>query len=105
MKSTLLVAGLALLALPALAADQDAVLALAKKNGCLACHALDQKMVGPAWKDVAARYAGQAGAAEQLAAKVKKGGKGVWGQVPMPPNVTVKNDDIKTLVDFVLSLK
>jgi cytochrome c len=62
-------------------------------------------MVGPAWREVGRKYAGDPGAADQLAVKVKKGTKGTWGSVPMPGNVTVKNDDIKTLVEFVLSLK
>lgn len=89
----------------AFAVDKEAALALAQKNGCLACHALDTKMVGPAWNDVAKKYADDATAAEQLAVKVKKGTKGTWGTVPMPPNATVKKADIETLVGFVLSLK
>jgi len=97
------VAGLAC-AVPALAEDQ-AALELAKKDGCLACHALDKKLVGPSWTEVGKKYAGDAGAEAKLIAKVKKGGSGVWGTVPMPPNVTVKDADIKTLVQYVLSLK
>ena len=79
--------------------------ALAQKNGCLACHQVDKKVVGPAYKDVAAKYKGDAGAAAKLAEKVKKGGSGVWGPVPMPPNANVKDDDIKTMVAYVLTLK
>lgn len=86
----------------ALAADESA---LATKSGCLACHAVDHKVIGPAYKDVAKKYAGDAGAAAKLAAKVKAGGGGVWGQIPMPPNAQVADKDIKTLVDWVLSLK
>src|SRR5205809_7678423 len=97
------VAGLAC-AVPALAEDQ-AALELAKKDGCLACHALDKKLVGPSWTEVGKKYAGDAGAEAKLIAKVKKGGSGVWGTVPMPPNVTVKDADIKTPVQYVLSLK
>lgn len=78
---------------------------IARKSGCLACHSLDKKLVGPAWKEVGAKYAGQAEAGAMLLAKIKKGGKGVWGEVPMPPNPTVKEADIKTLVAFVLTLK
>lgn len=78
---------------------------LAKAKNCLACHAVDKKLVGPAFKDVAAKYAGQADAAATLAAKVQKGGVGAWGQVPMPPNPQVNEADAKALVAWVLSLK
>lgn len=78
---------------------------LIKKSGCAACHQNDKKVVGPAYKDVAAKYKGDAGAAAKLAAKVKAGGSGVWGPVPMPPNAQVKDDDIKTMVSYILSLK
>lgn len=87
------------------AATEGEAMDIAKKNGCLACHSLDKKLVGPAWKDVGAKYAGQADAEAKLLVKVKKGGKDVWGPVPMPPNATVKDADIKTLVQFVLTLK
>ncbi len=79
--------------------------ALAKKYNCLACHAVDKKVVGPAYKDVAAKYKGDAGAEARLIAKVKNGGSGTWGQIPMPPNSAVPDADIKTLVKWVLSLK
>ena len=92
----------ALSAAPALAADE---LALAQKSACTACHAVDKKIVGPAYKDVAAKYKGNAKAQAMLEEKVKKGGVGVWGQVPMPPNSSVKDEDIKKLVAWVLSLK
>lgn len=105
MKKILTLIALAGLALPSLAADQATVMDIAKKNGCLACHALDKKLVGPAWNDVGKKYAGDPAAAEQLVVKVKKGTKGAWGAVPMPPNATVKDADIKVLVDFVLTLK
>jgi cytochrome c len=94
----LTVAGLA--ATPALANEE-----LAKKHACTACHAIDKKLVGPAYKDVAAKYKGQKDAEAKLAEKVKKGGSGVWGQVPMPPNAAVKDEDIKTLVKWILSIK
>ncbi len=82
---------------------------LAKKSGCLACHSVEKKVVGPAWKDVAAKYKGDAGAKASLVAKVKKGGKGNWtevtGGVPMPPySPRVADADIDTLVDFILAL-
>ena len=78
---------------------------LAKKSGCMACHSLDKKVVGPAWKDVAAKYKGNAGAEEMLINKVKNGGKGVWGPTPMPPySPRVSDANIKKLVDYVLSL-
>jgi cytochrome c len=77
--------------------------ALAKKHNCTACHAIDKKLVGPAYKDVAAKYKGQ-NVAAKLQEKVKKGGQGVWGPVPMPPNAAVPDADIKTLVDWILKL-
>ncbi len=78
--------------------------ALAKAKNCMACHAIDKKLVGPAYKEVAAKYKGDAKAAEMLAAKVKSGGKGTWGQIPMPPN-NVTDDEAKKLVAWVLGLK
>lgn len=78
---------------------------LASKKNCMACHAIDKKMVGPSYKDVAAKYAGQADAAAKLAAKIQKGGVGVWGKVPMPPNPQVNEAEAKTLAEWVLSLK
>lgn len=77
--------------------------ALAKKHNCTACHAIDKKLVGPAYKDVAAKYKGQ-NVAAKLQEKVKKGGQGVWGPVPMPPNAAVPDADVKTLVDWILKL-
>jgi len=87
------------------AADAKVSEDLLKKNACTACHAIDKKMVGPAYKDVAAKYRGQKDIEAKLVEKVKKGGVGVWGQVPMPPNAAVKDDEIKTMVQYVLSLK
>jgi len=89
------------------AADE---LALAKKSGCLACHSVDKKIVGPAWRDVGKHYKGDAAARDALIAKVKTGGKGNWtkvtGGVPMPPySPRVSDADIAKLVDFVLSLQ
>jgi len=78
---------------------------LLKKSGCTACHATDKKVVGPAYKDVAAKYKGDAKAAAMLADKVKKGGSGIWGPVPMPPHPQVSDADIKTMVTYVLGLK
>jgi cytochrome c len=78
-------------------------LELAKKSNCLACHTVDKKLVGPAYRDVAAKYKGQDVEAK-LVAKVKAGGVGVWGQIPMPPNSpAVKDADIQTLVKWVLA--
>ncbi len=79
--------------------------ALAKKYNCLTCHAVDKKVIGPAYKDVAAKYKGDAGAEAKLIAKVKNGGSGAWGQIPMPPNAQVPDADIKALVKWVLSQK
>lgn len=78
---------------------------LLKKNACTACHAIDKKGVGPSYKDVANKYRGQKDAAAKLAEKVKKGGSEVWGKIPMPPNPNVKDDDLKTMIQYILSLK
>ena len=78
---------------------------LAKKHNCLACHTVDKKVVGPAYKEVAAKYRGDKTAEAKLFEKVKKGGVGTWGQVPMPPNATVPDADIKALVKWILSQK
>ena len=87
------------------AVQADAGEDLLKKSGCTACHAIDKKLVGPAYVEVAAKYKGDAGAAAKLADKVKKGGSAVWGPVPMPPNPQVKDDDIKTMITYILALK
>jgi len=78
---------------------------LIKKSGCSACHANDKKIVGPAYADVAAKYKGDQGAAAKLLEKVKKGGSGVWGPVPMPPNPAVSDADLKTIITYILALK
>lgn len=78
---------------------------LAQKKNCMACHAVDKKVVGPAYQDVAAKYAGQKDAVDKLAAKVVKGGAGVWGPVPMPANTAVSDAEAKQLVTWILSLK
>ena len=117
-KSTLrhvvLTAGIstAVLAMSAASADvlsRDAALELAKKSGCLTCHKIETKVMGPAWKDVAARYKDDAGARAQLLEKVRKGGRGNWTEVThnmmMPPTpARVSDEDIAQLVDFILSL-
>jgi cytochrome c len=78
---------------------------LAKKHNCTSCHTVDKKLVGPAYADVAKKYKGQADAEAKLVAKVSKGGSGVWGPMPMPPNAPkVPEADIKELVKWVLSL-
>lgn len=87
-----------------MAGQANADEALAKAKGCMACHALDKKLVGPAYKEVAAKYKGDKAAVATLAAKVIAGGKGNWGAVPMPPN-KVTEDEAKKLVTWVLSLK
>ncbi len=88
-------------ALPAFAADELA----AKKQICMSCHAIDSPSVGPAFKAVAAKYAGDAAAAKVLAAKILKGGVGVWGQTPMPAITQVNAAEANKLVSWVLSLK
>lgn len=77
--------------------------ALAQKSGCLACHNVNVKILGPAYKDVAAKYRGQAGAEDKLVAKVKAGGSGVWGAIPMPPHPQIKEEDIRIIVKWVLT--
>ena len=96
---------LAALAAACAAAPAWADEALAQKSGCLACHAVDKKVVGPAFKEVANKYRGDKTAEAKLEKKVKEGGSGVWGQVPMPPNTQVSDADIKALVKWILSLK
>jgi cytochrome c len=78
---------------------------LAQEKGCNTCHNPDKKMIGPSYKDVAAKYRGNKAAEADLIKKVKAGGKGNWGDIPMPPNAHVKDDEVKTLVDWILSLK
>ncbi len=79
--------------------------ALATKNNCMACHAVDKKLVGPAYKSVAEKYAGQSDAASKLAVKVMKGGSGVWGAIPMPANTQISEADAKTVVAWILAMK
>lgn len=79
--------------------------ALAQSKNCMTCHAVDKKLVGPAFKEVAAKYAGQKDATDKLAAKVIKGGSGVWGPVPMPANSQVNEADAKKLVAWILTQK
>ncbi|WP_231967182.1 c-type cytochrome [Thermocrinis minervae] len=78
--------------------------ALAQQKGCFACHDINVKKVGPAYKDVAKKYAGQADAVDKLAQKIKNGGAGVWGNVPMPPQ-NVTDQEAKDLAQWILSLK
>ena len=91
-------------------AQADEGLDLAKTKNCLACHTVDKKMVGPAYKDIAKRYAGQKGIEATLAEKIVKGGKGAWAkelgaEIPMPPNTTVKPEEAAKLTKWILSLK
>ncbi len=78
---------------------------LAKAKNCMACHSIDNKIVGPAYKDVAKKYAGQKDAEDKLTQKVLKGGSGTWGPMPMPPNTQVTEAEAKTLVKWILSQK
>lgn len=101
MKRTLIALAMTLsVAAPAMADE-----ALAKSKNCMACHAMDKKLVGPAYKDVAKKYAGQKDAADKLAAKVIKGGSGAWGPVPMPANPQVNDAEAKKLVAWILAAK
>ena len=78
---------------------------LATAKNCMACHAVEKKLVGPSYKDVAAKYAGQPDAIEKLTTKVMKGGSGVWGPIPMPANAQVSADEAKKLVTWILTQK
>lgn len=101
MKRTLITLAMTLsVAAPAMA-DQ----ALATSKNCMACHSIDKKLVGPSYKDVAAKYAGQKDAVDKLATKIMKGGSGVWGPVPMPPNTQVSEAEAKKLATWVMSQK
>ena len=88
---------------PATPALADMALATAKN--CMACHAVDKKLVGPSYKDVAAKYTGQKDAVEKLSVKVIKGGSGVWGPIPMPANAQVTPDEAKKLIDWIMTQK
>ena len=103
MKKSLL--ALAVLAVTTVSAPVWADQALATAKNCMACHALDKKLVGPAYKDVAAKYAGDKSAIDKLAAKIQKGGASVWGPVPMPANTQVNDAEAKKLAAWVLTVK
>lgn len=94
------VLALALLIAPVAQASEE----LAKKYNCLACHQMDKKLVGPSYQDVAAKYKDEADAATTLAAKIKNGGVGVWGQIPMPPNPNISDADLDTLTAWILEM-
>ena len=89
---------LALTALPVQASET-----LAEDNNCLSCHSVEEKLIGPAFKDVAAKYKGQKDAPAMLAAKVRKGGSGVWGPVKMPANPKISDKDLKAVIAWVLA--
>jgi len=76
---------------------------LAQSSGCLTCHAVDKKVIGPGFKEIAAKYKSDKGAEAKLAQKIKAGGTGTWGTIPMPANAHVKDDDIKTLTRWILA--
>ena len=92
------------LALPAACLAMPAQ-ALMKKDNCATCHSVDKKLIGPAYQDVAAKYKGDKDAVAKLSKKVKEGGSGVWGTIPMPPNSATSDADIKELVTWILTLK
>ena len=100
MKKTFFALVVASLALPAVASME-----LAQKNACTACHAVDKKLVGPAYKDVAAKYASDGEAVAKLSVKIIKGGVGNWGQIPMPANPQVTQADAETLAKWIMSTK
>ncbi len=99
-RALLIIAATATIGAPAIADE-----ALAKSKNCMACHAVDKKLVGPSYKDVAKKYAGDTKAADMLATKIIKGGSGVWGAIPMPANTQVNEAEAKKLATWVLSQK
>ncbi|SRR5690606_30323866 len=99
-RALLIMAVMTTVAAPAMADE-----ALAKAKNCMACHAVDKKLVGPSYKDVAKKYAGDAKAVDMLATKIMKGGSGVWGAIPMPANPQVNEADAKKLASWVLNQK
>ena len=104
MKKTMILAATfiaAAAAMPAAQASAD----LAKAKACMACHAVGSKLVGPSYKDVAAKYAKDAGAEARLALKIQKGSSGTWGPIPMPANPQVSDADAKTLARWILAQK
>ena len=103
LKSLALAASALLMSAGAHALDAAAAKALASKSACLACHAADKKLVGPAYKDVAAKHQGQADALEKVAACIKSGGAGMYGPVPMPAQPNLKDDELKLLAAWVLA--
>lgn len=105
MKKLMMAAATAALIVMSGAASADEGMSLAQKNACLSCHGVDKKIVGPAYREVAKKYAGDKGAHDRLMAKVKAGGKGVWGEIPMPPNPQVSAQDLDKIVTWILSLK
>ncbi|HUN38973.1 MAG TPA: c-type cytochrome [Acetobacteraceae bacterium] len=103
--ATMFAALVALAASKARSAAEPAGEALFEKNDCKTCHAIDHKIVGPSYEDVASKFAGQPNAEQTLIDAVKNGHVGTWGQVPMPPHPTMPDSEIKTIVDWILSLK
>ncbi len=99
-RALLIMAAMAALSAPAMANE-----ALAKSKNCMACHAADKKLVGPSYKSVAQKYAGDAKAVDMLATKIMKGGSGVWGAIPMPANPQVSEAEAKQLAAWIMSLK
>ena len=92
-------------AVMALAGTAQANEKLAQASGCMTCHGVDKKLLGPSYQEIAQKYRGNKSAEADLIKKVKGGGSGVWGAVPMPPNAHVKDEDIKTLVVWIMSTK
>jgi cytochrome c len=99
-RALLIMASLAALSAPAMADE-----ALAKAKNCMACHAVERKQVGPAYKEIAKKYAGDKDAVAKLAVKIQKGGSGVWGAIPMPANPQVNDAEAKKLAAWILGMK
>ncbi|TDQ44860.1 c-type cytochrome [Tepidicella xavieri] len=99
-RALLILAASTVVAMPALADE-----ALARAKNCMACHAVDKKLVGPSYRDISAKYAGDAGAVARLATKIQKGGSGVWGAIPMPANPQVSDAEAQKLAAWSLSFR
>lgn len=91
-----------LIAAPSFAQDGEALI---KQYKCTACHKIDQKSVGPSYQDIAKKYTGDAAAPAQMAERIKKGSRGVWGSPPMPPHQNISDDDIKTMINYIMGVK
>lgn len=102
-RSSLIAAALAVVSISTGTVQADATAATAAKYGCMGCHGVATKILGPGFREVAAKYKGDKGAEAALIAKVRAGGMGTWGQIPMPPQAGPKDDELKAIVGWILA--